>query len=156
MSMLTSANGRVFLAFAPKEMTAPLIAAELRERGGLAARAGLRTMSDVTALQDKVRAQGFATVVGATHHGIAAASAAIFDYTDKIVAALTLVGLEGVIDLNPKGRPIRTLVEAAAELSSRMGFARTENSRKAVASSTPARQPDLQRQGRARVKTPVA
>src|SRR5882724_3489578 len=56
MSMLTSANGRVFLAFAPKEMTAPLIAAELRERGGLAARAGLRTMSDVTALQDKVRA----------------------------------------------------------------------------------------------------
>jgi DNA-binding IclR family transcriptional regulator len=137
-------------------MTAPLIAAELRERGGLAARAGLRTMSDVTALQDKVRAQGFATVVGATHHGIAAASAPIFDYTDKIVAALTLVGLEGVIDLNPKGRPIRTLVEAAAELSSRMGFARTENSRKAVASSTPARQPDLQRQGRARVKTPVA
>jgi DNA-binding IclR family transcriptional regulator len=153
MSMLTSANGRVFLAFAPKEMTAPLIAAELRERGGLAARAGLRTMSDVTALQDKVRAQGFATVIGTMHHGIAAASAPIFDYTGKIVAALTLVGLDGVIDLNPKGRPIRTLLE----LSSQMGFARVEVSQKAVAMRTPARRLDSQRQGRARAlrKIPV-
>ena len=37
------------------------------------------------------------------------------------VAALTLVGMEGVIDLRPEGRPVRTLLKAAAELSARIG-----------------------------------
>jgi DNA-binding IclR family transcriptional regulator len=121
LTMLTSSNGRVFSAFAPKAMAAPLIAAELGERNGLAARAGLRTMQNVNAMLDKVRAQGFATAVGTTNHGIVGVSAPIFDYTGKIVAALTLVGLEGVLDLDPRGRPIRTLLNAAADLSIRLG-----------------------------------
>jgi DNA-binding IclR family transcriptional regulator len=119
MSMLGSANGRVFSAFAPKEMTAPLIAAELAERG--AARTGLRTMAEVNALLDNVREQGFAT--GTMHKGIVAASAPIFDYTGRIVAAIALVGLEGVLDLEPDARPVRTLLKAAAGLSKRLGAA---------------------------------
>jgi DNA-binding IclR family transcriptional regulator len=142
MTMLTSANGRVFSAFAAKEMSGPLIAAELRERNGLAARAGLRTMSDVTALLDNVRAQGFATVNSTTHHGIAAASAPIFDYTGKIVAALTLVGLDGVIDLNSDGRPVRALLEAAADLSRRLGSPDRRNSDNVVPARPPPRNPD--------------
>jgi DNA-binding IclR family transcriptional regulator len=119
MSMLGSANGRVFSAFAAKELTAPLIAAELAERG--TARAGLRTMAGVNALLDDVRAQGFAT--GTMHKGIVAASAPIFDYSGRIVAALALVGLEGVLDLTPDGGPVRTLLKATAELSKRLGAA---------------------------------
>jgi DNA-binding IclR family transcriptional regulator len=119
MSMLGSANGRVFSAFAAKELTAPLIAAELAERGG--ARAGLRTMAEVSALLDDVRERGFAT--GTMHKGIVAASAPIFDYSGRIVAALALVGLEGVLDLTPDGRPVRTLLKATAELSKRLGAA---------------------------------
>jgi DNA-binding IclR family transcriptional regulator len=119
MSMLGSANGRVFSAFAPREMTAPLITAELAERRG--ARAGLRTMADVNTVLNDVRAQGFAT--GTMHEGIVAASAPIFDYTGRIVAAIALVGLEGALDLKPDGRPVRTLLKAAAELSKRLGAA---------------------------------
>jgi DNA-binding IclR family transcriptional regulator len=121
MSMLTSSNGRVFSAFALKETTAPLIAAELAERGGAAARAGLRTMADVNAMLDDIRAHGFATAIGTMTKGIAAASAPIFDCTGKIVASLTVIGLEDVIDLEPDGRPVRTLLKAAAELSMRLG-----------------------------------
>jgi len=134
MSMLGSANGRVFSAFAPKEMTAPLIAAELAERRG--ARAGLRTMADVNALLDDVRAQGFAT--GTMHEGIAAASAPIFDYTGRIVAAIALVGLEGVLDLKPDGRPLRALLKAAAELSKRLGAAVPTASAEIVSLTPPA------------------
>lgn len=121
MTMLTSANGRVFSAYLAKELTAPLIAAELGERRGLAARAGLRTMRDVDAILDKVRAQGFATASGTQHHGIAGVSAPVFDYTGKIVAALTLVGMEGVLDVSPQGKAVRTLLKAASDLSSQIG-----------------------------------
>lgn len=121
MNTLTSANGRVFSAYLPKEQTAALIAAELGDRHGHAARAGLRTMRDVNKMLDTVRAQGFAIASGTQHRGIAGVSAPVFDYTGRIVAALTLVGLEGVLNVNPKGEPIRTLVKAAAKLSSHVG-----------------------------------
>jgi hypothetical protein len=78
-------------------------------------------MADVNALLDDVRAQGFAT--GTMHNGIAAASAPVFDYTGRIVAAIALVGLEGVLDLGPDRRPVRALLKASAELSKRLGAA---------------------------------
>jgi DNA-binding IclR family transcriptional regulator len=135
MSMLGSANGRVFSAFAPKELTAPLIAAELAERG--AAPAGLRTMAEVNALLDDVRAQGFAT--GTMHKGIVAASAPIFDYSGRIVAALALVALEGVLDLSPDGRPVRALLNSTAELSKRLGATCVKTPAEVVPLSVPAK-----------------
>jgi hypothetical protein len=48
-------------------------------------------------------------------------SAPVFDYTGKIVAALTLVGLDGVLNMDPQGQPIRSLLKAAANLSSHVG-----------------------------------
>jgi DNA-binding IclR family transcriptional regulator len=137
MTMLTSANGQVFSAFAPKAITAPLIAAELAQRSGAASRAGLRNMADVNALLDEVRRQGFASITGTMHRGIAAASAPVFDYTGRIVAALTLVGLEGVLDLTASGRPVRTLLRAAAALSARLGAAPAQTSAEIVALNAP-------------------
>jgi DNA-binding IclR family transcriptional regulator len=137
MSMLASANGRIFSAFAPKEITSPLIALELSQRNGAGNRAGLRTMADVNALLNQVRAQGFATITGTMHRGIAAASAPVFDYTGKIVAALTLVGFEGVLDLDAAGRPVRTLLKEAAKLSTRLGAAPAKASADVVILSAP-------------------
>jgi DNA-binding IclR family transcriptional regulator len=121
MPMLASANGRVFSAFLARELTAPLIAQELRDKKGLAHRAGLRSSRDVQAILGEVRAQGFATATGTTHRGIAAASAPVFDYTGKIVAALTLVGMDGVLNLEPHGTPVKMLLKSAAALSARVG-----------------------------------
>jgi len=71
------------------------------------------------------------------HKGIVAASAPIFDYTGRIVAALALVGLEGVLDLEPDGRAIRTLLKATAELSKRLGFGGATGSADVVALNPP-------------------
>jgi DNA-binding IclR family transcriptional regulator len=128
MSMLDSANGRVFSAFAAKEMTEPLIAAELAKRP--VSRAGLRTMSEVNAMLKSVRAHGFAT--GTMHRGIVAASAPIFDYTGRIVAAIALVGLEGALDLTPDGRPVRTLLKAVSGMSKRLGAIQPKSSAEVV------------------------
>jgi len=121
MTLLTSAGGLVFSAYLDRAVTEPLMKAELTEKRGLAARAGLRTMRDVETILGQVRAQGFASISGTQHPGIAAASAPVFDYTGKIAAALTLVGLDGVLNLEPEGRAVRKLVEAAADLSRRAG-----------------------------------
>jgi DNA-binding IclR family transcriptional regulator len=121
MPMLTSANGRVFSAFHGGAETAPLIEAELADPNGRAARAGMRTLRDVESLMEKVRAQGFAAATSTMHHGITGASAPVFDYTGQLVAALTLVGLDGVLDVSAEGQPVRTLIKAAAELSAQVG-----------------------------------
>lgn len=121
MTMLTSAGGLVFAAWLDRAVTASLMQAELAETRGLAGRAGLRSMRDVETVLAQVRAQGFASISGTQHRGIAAASAPVFDYTGKIAAALTLVGLDGVLNLDPEGRAVRTLLKAAADLSRRAG-----------------------------------
>jgi DNA-binding IclR family transcriptional regulator len=121
LSMLTSSNGRIFSAYLAKDVSGPLIAEELNSRNGMASRAGLRSIRDVNAMLADVRAKGFATARGTMHQGIAAISAPVFDHAGKIVAALTLVGMEGVLDLSPDGRPVRTLLKAATDLSARIG-----------------------------------
>src|SRR5258707_208736 len=80
LKVLSSANGRVFAAYLDRAATAPFIAEELAERGGPAAKAGLRTTRDVETLVTRIRAQGFAPTSGTMHAGIAAASAPAFDY----------------------------------------------------------------------------
>ena len=121
LSMLTSSNGRIFSAYLAKDVSGPLIAEELGNRNGLAARAGLRSVKDVNAMIADVRAKGFATAQGTMHRGIAAASAPVFDHAGNVVAALTLVGMEGVLDLKPEGQPVRTLLKAASDLSEQIG-----------------------------------
>lgn len=121
MPMLTSANGRVFSAYLGRDETMALVEAELADPAGRAARAGLRTLRDVEALTQQIRAQGFATASSTMHHGIVGASAPVFDHTGKIAAALTLVGLDGVLNLSADGQPVQALLRAAAELSAQMG-----------------------------------
>ncbi len=121
MPMLSSANGRVFTAYLDRDETQPLVEAELADPKGRATRAGLRTIRDVDAMVAQVRSQGFATAASTMHHGIAGASAPIFDYTGKVVAALTLVGLDGILDVRPDGPPVQTLLKAASELSAQVG-----------------------------------
>jgi DNA-binding IclR family transcriptional regulator len=121
MNVLTSAGGRVLAAHLDRAATAPFMTAELAAKNALAAKAGLRTMRDVDAMLAEVRASGFAAISGTMLAGIVAASVPVFDYAGKIAAALTLVGLEGQLELDPESRTIRTLRAAAEDLSRRLG-----------------------------------
>jgi hypothetical protein len=50
--------------------------------------------------------------------------------------------LDGVIDLNSDGRPVRALLEAAADLSRRLGSPDRRNSDNVVPARPPPRNPD--------------
>jgi DNA-binding IclR family transcriptional regulator len=121
MPMLTSSFGRIFAAFLDRRFTQDLIIQELAEEGGLAAQAGLRSMSDVEKILADFRFQGIATAGNLVDPGRAALSAPVFDQNDRMIAALSVIGVQGRIDINADGKTAHSLRAAANRLSRRMG-----------------------------------
>jgi DNA-binding IclR family transcriptional regulator len=124
MPLLASAGGRVFAAYLDRTSIKWLIQEALADPE--TQRAGIHSVQDADTMLDTVRRVGFAAIAGTVHPGIAAISAPVFDYTDGIVAALTLVEIEGVLDLSMDGPPVRRLKAAAAALSWRLGARMSE------------------------------
>ena len=96
LPMLSSATGRVCLAYLPDSVTEPLVTKELKrasKRPNIISdieptRAGLR------ALAESVRARGCATVDGRFIPGLVAISAPILDWQGEAQAAVTLIGTD--------------------------------------------------------------
>lgn len=94
--LLNTATGRLFAAFMQPTLVEPVLTAEFKEAsknnghpGGLKAyRAALA----------QVRAEGCATTIGNPIPGIGAISVPIFDLNDRMIAAVTAIGPEELID----------------------------------------------------------
>jgi DNA-binding IclR family transcriptional regulator len=121
LPLLTSSNGRIFAAYLDRRTTREMIDAELAVPKGPAARAGLRSLADVDALLAKVRRDGIASAAGTVHAGVIGISAPVFDHSGSVVAALTVVGVDGMYDPSPGREPALTLARSAAALSRRLG-----------------------------------
>jgi DNA-binding IclR family transcriptional regulator len=121
LPMLTTANGRIFGAYLPRSLTESIMLAELAEKGGLAHKAGIRRTSDVDAMIKEVRVKGFAVADGTAHKAVTSISGPIFNHDGDLIAALTVVGVKGFIDISPRGLPMRSLIRIANELSQRLG-----------------------------------
>ncbi len=121
LPLLSSSNGRIFAAYLPRDHTQRLIEAELAERRGRASRAGLHSMRDVEDLLAEVRAQGLGVADGTTDPAVCSVSAPVFDQNNRIVAALTAVGVRGMMDISGRGRPAIAVRSMAGALSRRLG-----------------------------------
>jgi DNA-binding IclR family transcriptional regulator len=121
LPLLTSSNGRIFAAYLDRRVTQELIDAELAVPKGPAAKAGLRGPADVDVLVAKVRRHAIASAAGTVHAGVIGISAPVFDHSKSLVAALTVVGVDGMYDLSPVRDPSLTLAKTAAALSQRLG-----------------------------------
>lgn len=120
LDLLTSASGRVFAAWLPREVTARRIERELAE----SRTPGLATRADADRLLAQVRADGMASVSG--YHlvpGVEAVAAPVFNFKNEITLAMLVVGVQGMFDMNPAGPVVGALKRAAAELSARLGHA---------------------------------
>lgn len=107
LPLLSSATGRVFLAYLPARRTAK--EAE-RER----ALTGL----DPARLAAETRARGVATVDGETIPGLSAACAPLLDSQGEAAAAMTIIGLsEGI-----HAKALDALKHAAREASHMLGY----------------------------------
>ncbi|NMM37267.1 MAG: IclR family transcriptional regulator [Glaciimonas sp.] len=123
LSLLPTASGRVFAAWLPKALVDPLIAQELKTK----AVPGLKTRSDVGTMLAKIRADGVAPISGNyIVKGVEAVAAPVFNFKNEITMALTVVGVEGMIDMNLNSRVLVELKRCAKELSLRLGATREQ------------------------------
>ena len=116
LPLLTSANGRVFLAYLDRHHTQALIDRELGAANGTAARFGLRNLKDVETLIDKIHTERTAEIEGYMSD-LVAISAPIFDASNALCAALTIVGVQPANVRNAK--PV--LLAAVDDLSRQLG-----------------------------------
>ena len=122
MPLLSSATGRCFGAYLPREKSAALIEEEL-QRAQRQQRADLpQTLAAVDALYAEIRNHGCARVVDTLLPCICAFCAPVFDADGRVVLGITTLGSIATFDPAWDG-PIDTpLRAAAAKLSADLGW----------------------------------
>ncbi|WP_017729151.1 IclR family transcriptional regulator [Halalkalibacterium ligniniphilum] len=111
--LTTSATGNIFAAFYPKEKTERLIQQELNTN--------TVPPEEFEQTLTKVKQAGYA-FTQAYIPGIAAISAPIFDQKDDLVAAISVIGLSGVLDITEESYVTSELLKTAKELSNSLGY----------------------------------
>ena len=119
MSLASTATGRLFAAF----LTSPMVDRMLRdERYRLGPDIGEPLDEKmVEELVLEARAKRMSRGINVPTPGIAAFSAPVFDYTGKMVLAITLSGTTGTFDRSWDGRDAKALRECASKISERLG-----------------------------------
>jgi DNA-binding IclR family transcriptional regulator len=121
MPLLTSSFGRIFAAYLDRRLTQDLIRSEIADPKGPAARAGLRTLRDVDKLLAEFRAHRMSVAVNLVDPGRAAICAPVFEHGNRMVAAISVVGVAGRLDTAWEGKPARALAATVSGLSRRLG-----------------------------------
>ncbi|MZQ80965.1 helix-turn-helix domain-containing protein [Paenibacillus sp. 5J-6] len=113
VSVTESAPGRLFSAYLPKEKTQSLILNELKTN----------QIDDLLLKElNEVKRKGFALTSGTLVPGITAVSCPVFDLNGSILAALTVVSMNDVLDISEHSDFIINLKQIALELSQALGF----------------------------------
>lgn len=119
LDMLTSASGRVFGAWLPREAYARLVEAQFADPH---LPRELNSWKKADAMFARVRADGYSAVSG--YHlvpGVEAVAAPVFNFRGEISMAMLVVGVQGMFDMRPDGEVVTRLRAAANELSHRLG-----------------------------------
>lgn len=124
VSLLGSSTGALFAAFAPREITGPLIDAELEQQEPGEHRR-FRTRDDVEKYLREVRSRGIGCVTnamtpGVNEHPVNSVAAPVFDANGAIVLALAMIG--HAQDFNADDPAVERLRAVAAGLSLRLGY----------------------------------
>jgi DNA-binding IclR family transcriptional regulator len=120
LPLLTTATGRVYLAFMPEKEIKELLQQELARQTNTP-KSKARDMSDVQALQAEVLRHGLGRMIGEENPGLVAIAAPVFDHDGHIVMTITLVSIIGTMDADYDGPPARELKAMANQLSRRLG-----------------------------------
>jgi DNA-binding IclR family transcriptional regulator len=121
LPLLTTATGRVFLAFMPESELKDLLAHELARQTEMLPKSKAMDMSDVQALRAEVLRHGLGRMIGEENPGLVAVAAPVFDHDGRIVMTITLVSIIGTVDVDYDGAPARELKAIANQLSRRLG-----------------------------------
>jgi DNA-binding IclR family transcriptional regulator len=120
LPVLTTATGRLFLAFMPDKEISDLVEQELVHQSIVPSDVTCG-MSDVQALREDVRRRGLSRMIGEDPGGFVAMAAPVFDHKGRLVMAITQLGIIGGMDSDYEGFAARELRATADRLSRRLG-----------------------------------
>jgi len=121
LPLLTSANGQLFLAYMPRSVTQPFIAAELKKPVAAPKAKIPRTIEEVEQIVTQVRRHGMARNDQQVTPGLVSLAAPIFDHRQELAGTIAIVAPAGTLDLSWSGAPARMLAAAARKLAERLG-----------------------------------
>mgnify|MGYP003700974257 CR=1 FL=1 len=117
LPLLSSATGRVFLAWLPRQQTQKLVAQELKRSGG-------RHSIDVAAIADETRDAGIGRFgTEDPVRSVSSIAAPVLNHEGRIVAAVAIFGPGESFDNTVEGDMASALSEATRAISTKMGGA---------------------------------
>lgn len=122
MPLLSSATGRCFAAYAPKEAIAPMLKEEIARAQKQGRTDVPTTMNEVRAMLEEVRKRGTARVLDTLLPGIVGFCAPVFDSDGHMALGVVTLGPSGIFDPEWGGAVERPLREMAAQLSRDLGY----------------------------------
>ncbi len=121
LPLLTSTNGRIFLAYMPKKRMQWLIDTEISSIRADTSRWGPKSEKEIDRIANDIRRRKMTRTVHSIAPGVVALSAPVFDHRNELACSLTLVGSVGNLDLAWSGKPAKALAAAAGNFSRQLG-----------------------------------
>lgn len=116
---ISTATGRIFLAYMPRAATAAMVEKERSVGGGRIAHLAEADLAQIIA---ETRRRDLSYSDGLLNIGFTAMSAPVLAHDGGLAAALTVIGPTGVLDDSLDGRTAGLLRSTAAALSEQMGW----------------------------------
>lgn len=111
---LSTNTGKIFRAYLDKSMTEELYEQEIKK--------GTVDKEEYDKHIQVIRSVGFASGVNNSLPGIVTMSVPIFDVHSELAAALSVMGIAGLFDEHKQTIALQKLMEAAREISYRIGY----------------------------------
>jgi DNA-binding IclR family transcriptional regulator len=122
MPLLSSATGRCFAAYAPREAITPLLKEEIARAQRQGRSDVPATLADARTMLEEVRRRGVARVMDTLLPGIVGFCAPVFDSDGHMALGMVALGPSGLFDPEWDGAIARPLREAASQLSADLGY----------------------------------
>lgn len=119
LPLLTSATGRIFFAYLPREETRNFLDQQKTFSSRDTAKAEPMSAADMDALRAEVRRRGIAKNNGTTRRD--ALAAPVFNYEGQLVMVMTIVSDAGSVDMSFESPAARDLLATVEGLSRQLG-----------------------------------
>ena len=120
-SIVSTATGRVFAAFLPPKIVEPALARELQNQDLIQQAGGPVDSGRLQADFAAIRQRGFGTTVDRPIPGLTAIAAPVFDFTNRMQLAMTLVGPSQAMDTGDHSALVGELLEFTRTISAKLG-----------------------------------
>ena len=131
LPLLTTAAGRVFLAYQAAEYCRPLLEREIEANSVSTAKSKRLTQENAEKLRANVLLYGLGRMVGEENPGLSALAAPVFNHENELAMTVGIISIIGTFDDSYDGAPAKVLKDCANQLSRQLGAPSSRTATKA-------------------------